>query len=102
MKERELLKRIKILLECSYFEEQSLLGKKVSSIVTEIETLLNSEPETKMTWYQKGYDQGFSDAKNDFKFYLECIESGIIKFPDNMKTFEEFENWITKINDEQD
>lgn len=63
MKERELLKRVKTLLECSYYPEQSLLGKKVPDIVTEIETILNSEPETKMTWYQKGYDQGFSDAK---------------------------------------
>jgi|688.fasta_scaffold1328386_2 flagellin-specific chaperone FliS len=62
MKEKELLKRVKILLECSYYEEQSLLGKKALSIIEEIETVLNSESETKMTWYQKGYDQGFSDA----------------------------------------
>lgn len=63
MKERELLKKIKILLECSYLGEDGLLVRKVPGYVQEIEELLNTEPESKMLWYQKGYDQGYSDAK---------------------------------------
>ena len=76
--ERELLKRIKILLECSYYYDNGLLATKAPKIISEIENLLSQESDNKRVWYQKGYEQ----AKQDFEkkitngirvyAYLDC------------------------------
>lgn len=75
--ERKLLKRVKILLECSYYDDIGLLTRKAPEIVADIENLLSQEPETKRMWYQKGYEQGKKDAQPsilDDKYKDEMIK----------------------------
>lgn len=77
-RERDLLKRVKILMECSDPEKDSLMYQKAPILIKQIQDLLDDDEESPMAYTLISYDRCqvlFSLSKEKLKRDAEKLES---------------------------